>query len=350
MEIYHYQLKKLFQKNGIPILKGQICYTPLEIQKFITSSSSKKWILTKSDETKAVFDDKKTLQKEAVSLLINMAEKGLIPKCYLEEDVSLLSSFSLNFFISFEKEQTLLRFSDAQKQKEYPLLLSSPLPEDLFSKISKDFQISLFDKVKDLLQKLFYIFKMYQLLSLGVSDFGFDTSGNLFVLDGDVQFDENAFIQDLPPLFKEVSSQKQKALHNRFHYFEGTGNVGCLVNGSGMALSTLDMLLKEQLSFASLIDIGPRASSNKISIALKMLLSEGNVEKIFINLLGSITTCDLIAKGIIDSCKEMSLEMPILVRIKGLNAPVGERLLKDSNIPFILESDLEQALLKLEAL
>jgi succinyl-CoA synthetase beta subunit len=124
------------------------------------------------------------------------------------------------------------------------------------------------------------------------------------------------------------------------------GNIGCMVNGAGLAMATMDIIKLNGASPANFLDVGGGASRDKVATAFKLILADPNVEAILINIFGGIMRCDIIAEGIISAAKEVRLTVPMVVRLQGTNEKEGKQILKDSSLTIISADDLGEAAMK----
>ncbi len=177
--------------------------------------------------------------------------------------------------------------------------------------------------------------------------------GNLLALDGKVGFDENALyrhpdIEVLRDPTQEDGREAEAAKHE-LNYVALDGNIGCMVNGAGLAMATMDIVKLHGGEPANFLDVGGGATAERVTQAFKLILSSEKVEAIFVNIFGGIVRCDLIAEGVIAAAKEVGLSIPVVVRLQGTNVEKGRQMIQDSGLNLIAEENLTDAAKKVVA-
>jgi succinyl-CoA synthetase beta subunit len=172
-------------------------------------------------------------------------------------------------------------------------------------------------------------------------------AGDIVVLDAKCGFDENALFRhkDLEELRDETEEdpQEKKAKDFELSYVKMDGNIGCMVNGAGLAMSTMDIIKLKGGEPANFLDVGGGATKERVTEAFKIILSDNNVKGILVNIFGGIMRCDVIAEGVIAAAKEVDLSVPLVVRLEGTNVEKGKELLSKSGLDIIPADDLEDA-------
>lgn len=168
--------------------------------------------------------------------------------------------------------------------------------------------------------------------------------GHLLCLDAKVNFDDNALfkhpdIVELRDIEQEHPKEYQASLYD-LNYVSLEGDIGCLVNGAGLAMATMDIIKNFGGSPANFLDVGGSATTERVKAAFEILLSDPNVKVIFINIFGGIMKCDIIAQGVVEAAKEIGIKIPIVVRLEGTNVQKGEEIIKNSHIPIIQATDM----------
>ncbi|MGB3729587.1 MAG: succinate--CoA ligase subunit beta, partial [Thermodesulfobacteriota bacterium] len=165
-----------------------------------------------------------------------------------------------------------------------------------------------------------------------------------------MNFDDNALFRhpDIEKLHdpNEEDPTELEAKKWGISYVKLDGNIGCLVNGAGLAMSTMDIIKHHGGEPANFLDVGGGATADQVLQALKMILSDPNVKAIFINIFGGIMKCDTIAEGVISAAKEVGIEVPLIVRLEGTNVELGRKLLSESGLNIITGSDMREAAAK----
>jgi succinyl-CoA synthetase beta subunit len=180
-----------------------------------------------------------------------------------------------------------------------------------------------------------------------------DEKGQLLVLDAKVGFDSNAAfrhpdLEQLRDLSEEDPMEIEASKHD-LSYIKLDGSIGCMVNGAGLAMATMDIIKLEGAEPANFLDVGGGASKEKVTAAFKIILSDPAVKGILVNIFGGIMRCDIIADGIVAAAREVSLNVPLVVRLEGTNVQQGKDILASSGLPIIAANDLGDAARKIVA-
>jgi len=170
-------------------------------------------------------------------------------------------------------------------------------------------------------------------------------------LDAKVNFDDNGLFRhpeiiDLRDLSEENPEEIEASKHD-LSYIKLDGNIGCMVNGAGLAMATMDIIKLYGEEPANFLDVGGGASKEKVSAALKIILSDKNVKGILINIFGGIMRCDVLAQGVVDAAKQIDIKIPIVVRLAGTNFEKGKEILNNSSLKLISADNLDDAALKI---
>jgi succinyl-CoA synthetase beta subunit len=176
-------------------------------------------------------------------------------------------------------------------------------------------------------------------------------SGDVVALDAKVNFDDNALyrqkaVEELRDEDEEDPMELEAAQHE-LNYIKLDGNIGCMVNGAGLAMATMDITQLYGGSPANFLDVGGGATKERVTAAFKIILSDPNVEGILVNIFGGIMRCDVIAEGVVAAAREVSLNVPLVVRLEGTNVEQGKQILADSGLPIISGDDLGDAARKI---
>ena len=178
-------------------------------------------------------------------------------------------------------------------------------------------------------------------------------AGDLICLDAKVNFDSNALyrqkdIVELRDLAEEDPAEIEASKYD-LSYIKLDGKIGCMVNGAGLAMATMDIIKLYGSEPANFLDVGGGATREKVTEAFKIILSDDNVEGILVNIFGGIMRCDIIAEGVVAAAKELSLDVPLVVRLEGTNVDVGKEIMANSGLPIIAADDLNDAAEKIVA-
>jgi succinyl-CoA synthetase beta subunit len=171
--------------------------------------------------------------------------------------------------------------------------------------------------------------------------------GGIICLDAKMNFDDNALfrhkdIVELRDPDEEDPAELEAAKHE-LSYIKLDGNIGCMVNGAGLAMATMDIIKLYGGEPANFLDVGGGATKERVTEAFKIILSDPNVEGILVNIFGGIMRCDVIAEGVVAAAREVSLGVPLVVRLEGTNVDLGKKILQESGLPIISGDDLGDA-------
>ena len=204
-----------------------------------------------------------------------------------------------------------------------------------------------------LAEQLYNAFVGTDMAMLEVNPLVETTDGKLLVLDAKVSFDSNSLyrhpdIQALRDETEEDPAEVEASKHD-LAYIKLDGNIGCMVNGAGLAMATMDIIKLNGAFPANFLDVGGGASKEKVTAAFKLILSDPAVKGILVNIFGGIMRCDIIADGIIAAAKEVNLSVPLVVRLEGTNVEQGKQILAGSGLPIVAADDLGDAARKIVA-
>ena len=171
--------------------------------------------------------------------------------------------------------------------------------------------------------------------------------GEVLALDAKMNFDDNALFRHKAVLElrdeAEEDPMELEAARHELNYIKLDGNIGCMVNGAGLAMATMDIIKLCGGAPANFLDVGGGATRERVTTAFKLILSDGNVEAILVNIFGGIMRCDVIAEGVVAAAREVSLEVPLVVRLAGTNVDLGKKILEESGLPIVSADDLGDA-------
>lgn len=177
--------------------------------------------------------------------------------------------------------------------------------------------------------------------------------GKVLALDAKMNFDSNALFRHADVLelrdLDEEDAKEIEASKYDLSYISLDGTIGCMVNGAGLAMATMDVIKLNGAEPANFLDVGGGATEEKVTAAFKIVLSDQNVNGVLVNIFGGIMKCDTIAKGVIAAVKEVQLSVPLVVRLEGTNVELGKQLMEESGLPIITASDLDEAAQKIVA-
>jgi succinyl-CoA synthetase beta subunit/malate-CoA ligase subunit beta len=201
-----------------------------------------------------------------------------------------------------------------------------------------------------LLKRIYRLFRDKDCLLLEINPFIVTEDGDLVALDCKMQFDDNALYRQSAVAelrdFDEEDPKEVDASGHGLNYVALDGNVGCIVNGAGLAMGTMDAIAHHGGRPANFLDVGGGASPEKIANAFRIVLTDPNVHAILVNIFAGINRCDWIAQGVVQAAKDLTIDVPVIVRLAGTNVEEGRRILTESGLAVIQAADLDDAAAK----
>ena len=285
-----------------------------------------------------------------------------VSKIYLEEACDIKKEFYLGIVLNrAEGRFTIMASTEGGMDIEK---VASESPEKIF-KISIDPLLGLsnfqarkigfslgiskaaFKSFIRLLERLTILSKEKDLTLVEINPLVLTKDEKIIALDAKINIDDNALFRqsELSNLLdiSEIDPKEIEADKFDLSYIKLNGKIGCMVNGAGLAMATMDIIKLKGSSPANFLDVGGGASKDKVKGALKIILSDKDVKAILVNIFGGIMRCDIIAKGIVEAASEIDLDKPLVVRLEGTNVEDGKRILDQSDIKVITASDLDDA-------
>ena len=377
MNLHEYQAKEIFREYGIPVSKGMTVVNSGEITKVINSLKGKKWVVKAqvhaggrgkaggvelvNSVSEAEEFTEKWLGKNLVTYQTN--EKGQpVNTILIEEFTDIDKELYLGAVI--DRESQRLVFMTSSEGGVNIEEVASTTPEKIFqvavdplngpSSNEADYlstKLNLTDSQKLEFQTLYLsLTKMFiekDLSLLEINPLVINAEGNLICLDAKINVDSNAlYRQESLVEINDISQEDERESHAskwNLSYVSLDGNIGCMVNGAGLAMGTMDIIKLQGGEPANFLDVGGAADSKRVAEAFKIILSDKAVEAVLINIFGGIVRCDVIADGIIKAVEEIGVNVPVVVRLEGNNAELGSQKLSQSGLNIISASGLEEA-------
>ena len=377
MNIHEYQAKKIL-KDFWAVIPNGVVITDLknidkEIKKFNTEKLVLKAQIHSGGRGKAggikLVNSKTELIKEAnkmfgkVLVTHQTGPKGKeVKRLYVEEASEIKKEFYLSCLVDRESSKIAFISSaqggiDIEKvASETPdkiittkMELGDSIEQEDFNKIVKPFLLNDDQKknANNLVQALFKILQEKDASLIEINPLIITKDERLICLDAKMNFDDNAIFRR-PEIFSlrdlnEEDSEEIEANKHNLAYIKLNGSIGCMVNGAGLAMATMDIIKLYDEEPANFLDVGGGASKEKVAAAFKLILSDKNVKGILINIFGGIMRCDVLAQGVVDAAKETGLKVPLVVRLAGTNFKKGKEILDKSNLKILSASDLNDA-------
>lgn len=377
MNLHEYQGKQLFAEYGLPVSKGFACDTPEEAAAAADKIGGDKWVVKaqvhaggrgKAGGVKLVTSKKEieefarkwlgqrlvTYQTDAggqpVAKILVEACTDIDKELYLGAVIDR-SSRRIVFMASTEGGVEIEKVAHDTPEKILkttidPLVGAQPFQgRELAFKLGlNDSQVKQFVKIFQGLAKLFVD---YDLALLEINPLVITSEGNLHCLDAKITIDSNAMYRQ--PKLREMHDPSQDdareahAARFELNYVALEGNIGCMVNGAGLAMGTMDIVKLHGGAPANFLDVGGGATKERVSEAFKIILSDTSVKAVLVNIFGGIVRCNLIAEGIIGAVEQVGVKVPVVVRLEGNNAELGAKLLAESGLNIIAANSLTEA-------
>jgi len=377
MNLHEYQGKQLFAEYGLPVSRGYAVETPQEAAEAADLIEGDMWVVKaqvhaggrgKAGGVKLVKNKDEIREFASHWLGKNLVtyqtdengqpvSKILVETCTDIADELYLgavvdrSSRRIVFMASTEGGVEIEKVAEETPEKILratvdPLVGAQPYQgrELAFDLGLKGEQIKQFVKIFMGLAKMF---KEKDLALIEVNPLVITEKGDLHCLDAKIALDGNAMYRQ--PALKEMHDPTQEdereahAAHWELNYVALDGNIGCMVNGAGLAMATMDIIKLAGAEPANFLDVGGGATKERVSEAFKIILSDDKVKAVLINIFGGIVRCDLIAEGVIGAVQEIGVEVPVVVRLEGNNADIGRQVLADSGLNIIAATSLSDA-------
>ena len=381
MNIHEYQAKKLLKKFGAPVPNGVHGSTTEEILNKTKLLNTEKYVLKAQIHSggrgKAggikITNTLEELKQAADQILGKVlvtnqtGPKGKkVKKLYVEESSSIDKEFYLSCLVDRAKSKIAfiscleggMDIEEIAIKKPEKIITTRVDVEKEISDIDCERIIEVFkldydakDQAIDLIKSIYKIFIEKDASLIEINPLVLTKENNILCLDAKINFDDNAIFRhpDISELrdLNEEDPIEIEAKKKELSYIKLDGNIGCMVNGAGLAMATMDIIKLFGGSPANFLDVGGGASKDKVSAAFKMILSDKNVKGILINIFGGIMRCDVLALGVVEAAKEMEIDIPIVVRLAGTNYEKGKKILEESKLKIISASDLSEAAKKI---
>ena len=377
MNIHEHQAKEILKKFGVNIPNGVPIFSLDELEQKYKLIKSNKVVLKaqihaggrgKAGGIK-LLSGLDNLKKEAKLLFgkkLITPQTGpngrIIKRLYLEEATDIKAEFYLSCLVDRSSSKIAFISSaaggmDIEKvAKENPekiittkVSISTGVDEDAIKNIIKPFKLSkeFVPDASELIKKIYKILIELDANLIEINPLIFTKDKNLVCLDAKINFDDNALFRHPEILsLKDLNEEdpiETKANKHGLSYIKLDGEIGCMVNGAGLAMATMDIIKLYGSNPANFLDVGGGASKEKVSEAFKIILSDKNVKGILVNIFGGIMRCDVLAQGIVDAVKEIKLSIPLVVRLAGTNVELGKKILDKSGLKIISANNLSDA-------
>ena len=380
MNLHEYQSKKLFFDHGIPVLNGDIASSPTEAKVAAEKLKGDIWVVKaqvhaggrgKAGGVKIARSVNEVQEMASEMLGSNLItkqtdENGLpVNQVYIESGTSIKSEYYLSLLVDRTKESwTYIASKEGGVDIE---AVAEESPEKIVNYTidpSEGLELSSLNEMADrmgftddvhtqfvsITQKMFDIAREKDANLIEVNPLILDDHNQLIALDAKISIESNALFRQKELLNLKDSSQENelevKASEHDLSYVSLDGNIACMVNGAGLAMATMDLIKLHGGEPANFLDVGGGATTDRVKMAIDIIMENPNVDAILINIFGGIVRCDVIAQGITEAVKSTEIDIPIVARLQGTNVELGTKILEESGMKIISASDLTDAAIK----
>ncbi len=382
MNIHEHQAKEILKEYGAPISNGVVILSKEEIDDKISKLNKNEYVLKAQihaggrgkaggvklikNKNDLILEAKKMMGKILVTHQTGPEGKE-VKRLYIEEASNISKEFYLSclvdrasskiaFISSTEGGMDIEKVAaDTPKKivtKKIDYKKEGPSDDEITEIISifdlKDTQVK---QAKELIKSLYKILIEKDASLIEINPLIINKDNNLICLDAKMNFDDNAIfrrpeIMQLRDLNEEEPAEIEASKYD-LAYIKLNGSIGCMVNGAGLAMATMDIIKLYGQEPANFLDVGGGASKEKVTAAFKLILADKNVKGILINIFGGIMRCDVLAQGVVEAAKQVNLSVPLVVRLAGTNFEEGKKILEDSNLKILSATDLNDAAKKI---
>ncbi len=381
MNIHEHQAKELFDGYDIPVSKGSVAYEKSQINEAVEKVKGPIWVVKAqihaggrgkgggvkvvSSKEEAVNEAEKIFGMNLITPQTGPAGKE-VKRIYIENGSDIKKELYLSCLLDRATSKVAFIVSKMGGMDIEAVAKDTPenittvqiepsigVTENDINTISKAFELKkdLEGQLSDLIKNMYKFFLEKDASLVEVNPLIITETDKLLCLDAKVNFDDNALYRH--PEIEELRDENEEDEYEReaskydLAYIKLDGNIGCMVNGAGLAMASLDIIKMYGGEPANFLDVGGGASKEKVSSAFKIILSDKGVKGILVNIFGGIMRCDIIAEGIIAAAKELEISVPLVVRLEGTNVDEGKKILDNSSIEITSANDLDDAAKKI---
>ncbi len=377
MNIHEYQAKGLLAKFGVGVLSGQVAYTPDEAVEAAKKLGGQVWVVKaqihaggrgKGGGVKVVksLDDVRETARRMIGMNLVTHQTGpkgkLVKRIYVESGCDIRRELYLGMLVDRATSRiTIMASTEGGVEIEE---VAAKHPEKIL-KVAVDpatgvqpfharkiaFGLGLQgNQVGSCIKFVTAMYRAFVELDCSIVEINplvVTGAGDVIALDAKMNFDDNALfrhkeVEEMRDEDEEDPAELEAGKHN-LNYIKLDGNIGCMVNGAGLAMATMDIIKLYGGLPANFLDVGGGATKERVTTAFKIILSDPNVEGILVNIFGGIMRCDVIAEGVVAAAREVSLHVPLVVRLEGTNVELGKKILAQSGLPILSADNLADA-------
>lgn len=376
MKIHEYQAKQILSQFGVQIPRGEVADTPSKARE-IAEKIGPKVVLKaqvhaggrgKGGGIKLVNTPEETekLAQEMIGMTLVTHQTGpegkLVRRIMVEEALDIDKELYVGIVIDRAKEAPVVMASSEggveieKVAAETPELIFKEYINpatgfQVFQARKLAFKLGLVgNTLKQAVKFILGLYKVFESVDASLAEINpllITKQGNVLALDAKINIDDNALLRhpDIKEMrdFDEEEPLEVEASKYNLNYIKLDGNVGCMVNGAGLAMATMDLIMHTGGKPANFLDVGGGVSEESVKNAFKILVSDKDVKAALINIFGGIVRCDLVASGIVKAAKELDLKVPMVVRLEGTNVELGKKILNESGLSFYSASSMKEA-------
>lgn len=381
MNIHEYQAKEILHKFNVPVPKGFVTISAEGVKTQVSQLKSDVFVVKaqihaggrgKAGGVKLAKSAEEAQQfvKDMIGMTLVTHQTGpsgqQVRKVYVEEGSSIKKEYYLSLVIDPKLNRPIFIFSSEGGMDIEEVSKNSPAKIVKFdidpatgfasfdsSKLNNSFNLSAgqIEKITNVAKNIYDAFIATDASQIEINPLVETNSGDFIALDAKINFDDNALyrhpeIMELRDYDEEVKEEIEASKYG-LSYIKMDGSIGCMVNGAGLAMATMDIIKYYGAEPANFLDVGGGASKETVTEAFKIILSDSNVRGILVNIFGGIMRCDIIASGIVAAAKEMSIKVPLVVRLSGTNFEEGKKILEESGLNIIAADELDEAAQKI---
>jgi succinyl-CoA synthetase beta subunit len=386
MNIHEYQAKSLLKKFGVAVPRGGVAYTPEEARRVAEELGGSVWVVKSQihaggrgagrfkDNPKGKggvrvsksLDEVAANTSEMLGHVLITKQTGAngreVKRVYIEEGCDIKRELYLGMLIDRSTSRVTVMASTeggmeieevAAKHPEKILRIAIDPASGMQSFHARDLAFGLGLQGKQVSAATKFLLAMYKVFTqldasiVEINPLVVTGAGEVLALDAKMNFDDNALfrlkeIEEMRDEAEEDPAETEAAKHG-LNYVKLDGNIGCMVNGAGLAMATMDIIKLYGGDPANFLDVGGGATKERVTTAFKLILSDPHVEGILVNIFGGIMRCDVIAEGVVAAAREVSLHVPLVVRLEGTNVSLGKKILAESGLPILSADNLADA-------
>jgi succinyl-CoA synthetase beta subunit len=383
MNIHEYQAKAILRKFGVPVPDGHVCYNGASAREWAKRLGDGPWVVKaqihaggrgKGGGVKLArtSEEVRTTARDMLGMTLRTHQTGpegkVVTRVLVENGCAIARELYVSLLVDrITGRVTVMASTEGGMDIEE---VAAETPDKIFTEavdplvgltqfqcrklaFSLGLDGKLIPKAVKVFENLYTTFIACDCSLLEINPLVVTADGNLLALDAKFGFDDNALfrhpkIGDMRDFDEEDPNEIEASQHD-LSYVSLSGNIGCLVNGAGLAMATMDIIKFSGGQPANFLDVGGGATIERVTEAFKLILSDRNVKGILVNIFGGIMKCDVIATGVIEAAKQVSLQVPLVVRLEGTNVELGKKMLADSGLNIVAADGMADAAGKIVA-